>query len=100
MRPAAKEVYSTFSWSDEAPEKDATLAQVMAKFDEYCNPRSNVTFERFQFNSRTPNSAESFEHYVTELRKLQAQCDFGNVTPDQLLRDRIIFGISDSKVRE
>ena len=43
---------------------------------------------------------ESFEQYVAALRQLAVRCDFGNITPDQILRDRIMFGITDHKVRD
>ena len=32
--------------------------------------------------------------------KLADACDFGTITPEELLRDRLIFGIRDNKVRE
>ena len=38
--------------------------------------------------------------YVTALRQIADKCAFGAITPDDLLRDRIIFGIADNKVRE
>jgi len=42
--PEALEVYNTFSW--ESPdEKD----NIVEKFDQYCNPRKNVTWERHKF---------------------------------------------------
>ena len=93
------EVYSTFDWGEVDP-KEATLSQVMEKFSQYCTPRGNVTFERYRFNSRGQHAGESLEQYVTELRKLSAKCEFNSVTPDQLLRDRIVFGLRDDKVRE
>ena len=33
-------------------------------------------------------------------RKLAEGCDFHTITPNEILRDRLVFGISDSKVRE
>ena len=37
---------------------------------------------------------------MTALRQIADKCAFGAITPDDLLRDRIIFGIADNKVRE
>ena len=45
----AIEVFNTFTMTDE--EKDSYDA-VIAKFEEYCNPKKNETYERFVFNSR------------------------------------------------
>ena len=37
---------------------------------------------------------------MTALRQIADKCAFDAITPDDLLRDRIIFGIADNKVRE
>ena len=36
----------------------------------------------------------------TTLRKLSEACEFDTITPNEILRDRLIFGIHDMKVRE
>ena len=60
-----------------------------------------MPFERYKFNKRTQESGESYEQYKTTLRKLSEACEFDTITPNEiLLRDRLIFGIHDSKVRE
>ena len=92
----AHKVYSTFDFGDEGE----SLQRVLNKFEEYCQPLKNVPFERFRFNSRAQMAGEPFEQYVTALRQLQSRCEFEMATPDELLRDRIVFGISDCKVRE
>lgn len=70
------------------------------KFAEYCQPRKNVPFERYRFNKRVQEAGESYDQYKTALRKLAEGCDFNSITPDEILRDRIVFGIRDNKVRE
>ena len=67
---------------------------------EYCQPRKNVPFERYKFNKRTQETGESYEQYKTTLRKLSEACEFDTITPNEILRDRLIFGIHDTKVRE
>ena len=94
----AHRIYTTFTWT--APDDKQKLDEVLKKFDEYCNPRKNTIFERFRFNSRQQQGGESLDQFVSSLRQLAANCDFENVTPDQLLCDRIVFGIADAKVRE
>ena len=37
---------------------------------------------------------------MTELRQIAANCDFESLTPDQLLRDRLVTGTRNGKVRE
>ena len=40
------------------------------------------------------------DQIATALRQLADRCDFTNTMPDEILRDRILFGISDGRVRE
>ena len=95
----AKDVFSTFTdWADE--DSSAKIAPVLQKFVEYCQPRKNVPFEWYQFNKRVQEAGESYDQYKTALRKLAKGCDFDSITPDEILRDRIVFGIRDNKVRE
>ena len=95
----ARDVYSTFTdWTEEGDQDK--IAPVLQKFAEYCQPRKNVPFERYRFNRRTQEVGESYDQYKTALRKLAEGCDFDTISPDELLRDRLIFGIRDSKVRE
>ena len=94
-----REVYSTFrDWAQDGD--DRRILPVLRKFAEYCQPRKNVPFERNKFNKRTQESGESYEQYKTTLRKLSEACEFDTITPNEILRDRLIFGIHDSKVRE
>jgi len=52
-----------------------------------------VPFERYCFNWRQQEEGKSYEQYRTALCKL-------SITPDEILRDRLIFGIKDDKVHE
>ena len=94
-----REVYSTLrDWAHDGD--DRRIVPVLRKFAEYCQPRKNVPFERYKFNKRTQESGESYEQYKTTLRKLSEACEFDTITPNEILRDRLIFGIHDTKVRE
>ena len=76
------------------------IAVVLSKFEEYCIPRENTIYERFLFFSRDQQEFESVDQYLTELLQIAANCDFEFITPDQLLRDRLVTGIKNAKVRE
>ena len=43
---------------------------------------------------------ESYDQYRTSLRQLAESCDFATITPDEILRDWLVFGIRDAKARE
>ena len=42
---------------------------------------------------------ESYDQYTTALHKLAEGCNFDTVTPEEILRDQLVFGIRDAKVR-
>ena len=76
------------------------IQPVLQKFAVYYQPL-NVPFERYKFYSRMQESGESYDHYQTTLRQLVERCEFESITPNQILRDKLVFGIfHDSKVRE
>lgn len=94
----ARRAYYTFELK--ASEDKLCLNGVIQKIEEYCLTRANIPFERYKFNRRQLLDGETFDTYLTELRQLANHCDFTSQTPDEVLRDRIIFGILDHKVRE
>lgn len=95
--PQAIEVYNTFVY-DEPGDKDK-FDIVMGKFDAHCSPKKNETYERYIFRSRIQQSCESFDSFLTDL-KLKAQtCNFATLR-DSMIRDQIVFGVVDRKVRE
>ena len=97
MGVEAQNVYQNMTWA--AGEDKEVLEHVQRKFDAYVEPRKNVPFQRYKFNTRSQASGESFDQYISELRNLAVRCEFDTVTPEELLRDRIIFGIKDDDVR-
>ena len=40
------------------------------------------------------------DQFARALRQLADRCDFTNIMPDEILRDRVLFGISDGGVHE
>ena len=75
------------------------MAPVLKSFDDFCEPQKNIPFERYRFYARAQEAGESFDKFVTELRQLSSTCDFENITKEQILRDKILFGIREEKVR-
>ena len=94
----AHRVFLTFQWERE--EDQRSLESVIQRFGEYVQPKVNIAVERFKFNSRNQGVGEPFDQYVTVLRQMAARCAHDKISPDELLRDRIVFGIADGKVRE
>ena len=69
VRKQAIEVYNTFSFTEE---EDGDFDSVIEKFNSYCNPKKNETYERYVFHSRKQLQGEPIEQFVTDL-KLKAQ---------------------------
>ena len=94
-----RDVYN--SW-----EKDSTLTAAAKKklttyhtrFANYVQPKTNQVFERFKFYNRLQQPQEKIEHFVTELNLLAQNCGFTN--PSEMIRDRIVFGVTSTQVRE
>ena len=92
-----REIYDTFEFEN-AGDK-LKLKPVLKKFEEYCNPRSNTTFERHKFFTHRQEEGQTFTSFVTELKKRSAACEFDTLK-DSLIKDMIICGISDNALRE
>ena len=58
------------------------------------------TVREVLFQSEATANRRTYDQYKTALKKLAEGCDFAKITPDEILRDRLLFGIADNKVRE
>ena len=81
----------------EEERQDANV--ILTKLDEYFVPKRNTIYERFVFNCHSQKPGESFDQFLTELRKFAATCQFGTFE-DEMLRDRIVTGLRDHEHRE
>lgn len=95
--PQAVEVYKMFVFAT-ADDKDK-FDVVVAKFDEHCSPKKNETFERYVFRSRIQQPTESFDTFLMDLKLKASICNFGQLQ-ESMIRDKIMFGIKDKKLRE
>jgi transposase InsO family protein len=68
------------------------------KFKEHTSPRKNTVFARYRFHQRTQQHDENTETFVTDLRTMVKDCGYDK--PDEMVRDRIVIGISSAEVRE
>ena len=95
--PEAQEIHETFVFADDADKTD--YQKVLKKFKDYCEPRTNVVFERYKFWDRNQAPDESVGQWVMDLTNRAASCEFGG-QKDSMLRDKIVFGVHDSRVKE
>lgn len=85
----ANKVYEAFTWGSVDRNK---IANLLTKFDKYCEPKHNVIYDRFLFNSRKQQAGEGIGRFVTELTHVASTCEFGD-NQDERIRDRIVLGV-------
>ena len=92
----AQEVYKTFSFE----EGEANNYQILVnKFEETFLPQANTIYERFLFNKRNQREKESFDSFLKDIKTQVNQCAYGDMK-DELLRDRIVVGITSESMQE
>jgi hypothetical protein len=93
----ALKIYNTFKF--ESVKEKTSFASIQAKFTAYFAPTINVTYERYIFFSRDMREEESVDEYVTQLKQLSANCEFGTLS-ESLIKDRLVLGIRDKNVKD
>ena len=53
----------------------------------------------YKFNTRVQRNEETANQYVTELKLLAKNCNFGALK-DELIRDCVVYGINSERVKE
>ena len=77
---------------------DFSFKDLVEKVGKYHNPQPSAVVQCFKFNSQMWQLGETVAAYVAELKKLSEFCEFGGAL-DETLRDRIVWGIADSRVQ-
>jgi len=86
------------------PNKREHLPSVIEALQCHFIPQRNEVFERYVFNSAVQEPGETVDNYVTRLRRLAATCNFKTTADnlsyeDNMIRDRLILGTTDSDTR-
>ena len=92
----AIEVFNTFQFAEGDEKK---LNKVLEQFEQYCNPRKNVVFERHQFWQITQKDSETMDQFVTRLKNKLKSCEYPSPV-DDMVRDKFVFSIQDLQVKE
>ena len=95
--PKGREIYNTFIF--EPKENCLVIQEIFKHFDDYCTPRKNITLLRHKFFTQHQQEGQCFDDFVTLLKTLSQDCEFGELRPS-LIRDILIIGISSNKLRE
>ena len=92
-----REIYNTFTFEQEG--ERMVLSKILEKFDAYCMPRKSLTFLRYNFLTYRQKEGETFDKFVTQLRKLSQDCDLGTLR-NSLIKDIVIIGTNDKSLQE
>jgi len=97
----AIEVFNTFQFAEGDERK---LNKVLEQFEQYCNLRKNVVFERYQFWQRhvTQKDSETVDQFVTRLKikmKSLKSCEYSSPV-DDMVRGKFVYSIRDLQVKE
>ena len=80
---------------------DSTLyVDVIKAFDTLCLNKRNSVYERYLFNKIVQQEGTTFDSFLLDLKSQAACCDFDKNEKDNLIRDRIVVGVSDSELTE
>ena len=90
-----RRIYQTWTMSEEEKKQ---IDKYTENFEKYVKPRTNIVYNRYKFSSRTQNEGETFDKFVTELQILVKECQYDK--PEEMVRDRVVFGVRNGKVRE
>ena len=91
-----RDIHNT--WTDVTDENRKKLKTYYVKFEEYVTPKANPVCARYKFHNKVQGQQEPVEQFVTELKLLAKDCSFKD--PEEMIRDRIVFGTNSFRVRE
>ena len=94
------ELLETLCHPDEPSDK--ALEQLKEELVKHLAPEPSVAASRYSFQQCRQREGQAFTDFLAELRKAATHCEFNVLQANPLedcLRDQIIFGLRDKKVR-
>jgi len=91
-------IFEQFIFHGTEEDRAETLNNVISMFDRYFEPVKNIIYERVKFNGMCQES-KSLHQFITDLQSQADNCEYGAMR-DQFVRDRIVVGVSNNKLRE
>lgn len=76
-----------------------TLDTMMEKFDNHFQPIRNLIYERSVFNQMTQGPEQAVGDFITAVQSQADNCEYGGMK-NELVRDRIVVGVRDPKLRQ
>ena len=96
MGAKAEDIFQSFRLLEEDSKKYST---VKAKFESHYIKRQNTILERARYNRRVQQEGEFMDDFIIDLYSLAEHCQYGRLH-NEMVQDRIVVGIKDSKLSE
>eukprot|EP00096_Caligus_rogercresseyi_P008632 TRINITY_DN2783_c0_g1_i5.p1 TRINITY_DN2783_c0_g1~~TRINITY_DN2783_c0_g1_i5.p1 ORF type:complete len:181 (-),score=1.19 TRINITY_DN2783_c0_g1_i5:600-1142(-) len=74
---------------------ECSLQEITEALSHHYKPKRILIYERYLFYQRNQKTGESISEYVAALKEAARNCDFGK-TLEEMLRDRLVMGLSDA----
>lgn len=85
---------------DLCPEANISYADTIQRLEQRFAPAPSRILARAQFNRRVQQPDEDCAQFATALRALASKCGYLEATVLELVRDRVVAGCCDEKIRE
>ena len=92
-----RRIYNTLPF--DAAGDNEVYTKVIEKFEAHISPRKTITFNRYKFFTYRQDDGQTFDDYLTTMRKLCGDSELGTME-DELLRDMLIIGLKDKRLQE
>ena len=80
--------------------EECTLEELIKNITEHLEPAPIVIAERHRFYSRVQANDESVSEFLAAIKALAATCEFNNLGLEEMLRDRLVMGMSSEQTRK
>ena len=79
---------------------ERTLKMVIEASKDYCKPMKTLTIDRVELLWKEQSENESFEDYLLNLKSSLEDCEWNNVTKNDMIKLQIIKGVHNRKMQE
>lgn len=93
-----KECYEVYQNLPLTDEQRKSPKQILSGLGAHFDPKRNVVYERFMFNSCKQEPKENIDTFLNKMRKLATTCNYGPLL-DEMLRDRLVIGVAENNIR-
>ncbi|XP_052562525.1 uncharacterized protein K02A2.6-like [Culex pipiens pallens] len=80
--------------------QQATPTDILQAVEEHLVPARDVRLERADFNTMVQQDGEKIEDFVKRMRKKVKKCGHTPAQQEEMVKDRLIVGISDHQMRK